>query len=75
MLDGACADLLIVSACTGSELGLFVVECEAAGVELRSRPTVDGTRKQAAVELELLTADQFEEWVRPDRMLGPRGEA
>ncbi len=33
------------------------------------------TLKQAAVELELVTADQFEQWVRPERMLGPRGEA
>ncbi len=28
------------------------------------------TLKQAAVELELLTAEQFDEWVRPEKMIG-----
>jgi fumarate hydratase class II len=32
----------------------------------------DKTLKQAAVELELLTEQQFEELVRPEQMLGPR---
>jgi fumarate hydratase class II len=30
------------------------------------------TLKEAAIALELLTAEQFDEWVRPDNMLGPR---
>ncbi|MCH2375070.1 MAG: class II fumarate hydratase [Planctomycetes bacterium] len=33
----------------------------------------DGTSlKEAAVELKLLTSDQFDEWVRPERMVGPK---
>ncbi|WP_366554929.1 class II fumarate hydratase [Aquibaculum sediminis] len=34
--------------------------------------TENTTLKQAAVELGLLTAEQFEEWVRPEEMIGPR---
>ncbi len=34
--------------------------------------TENTTLKEAAVALELLTAEQFDEWVRPDNMLGPR---
>jgi fumarate hydratase class II len=30
------------------------------------------TLKDAAVALGLLTAEQFDRWVRPDTMLGPR---
>ena len=33
----------------------------------------DGTSlKEAAVELKLLTSEQFDEWVRPERMVGPK---
>jgi fumarate hydratase class II len=32
------------------------------------------TLKEAAIALELLTAEQFDEWVRPDNMLGPRSK-
>ena len=32
----------------------------------------DTTLQEAAVALGLLTAEQFEEWVRPEDMLGPR---
>ncbi|MGP1395607.1 MAG: class II fumarate hydratase [Inquilinaceae bacterium] len=31
-----------------------------------------GTLKQAAVELGLLTEEQFDQWVRPETMVGPR---
>ena len=32
----------------------------------------DGTTlKEAAIALELLTSEQFDEWVRPERMVGP----
>ena len=34
--------------------------------------TENTTLKEAAIALELLTAEQFDEWVRPDNMLGPR---
>jgi fumarate hydratase class II len=33
------------------------------------------TLKKAAVVLGLLTAEQFDEWVKPEDMLGPRGKA
>ncbi|HEX9792147.1 MAG TPA: class II fumarate hydratase [Kiloniellales bacterium] len=33
------------------------------------------TLKKAAVTLGLLTAEQFDEWVKPEDMLGPRGKA
>ncbi len=33
------------------------------------------TLKQAAVALGLLTAEQFDEWVRPENMLGPRASS
>ena len=29
------------------------------------------TLKQAALALELLTAEEFDQWVRPEAMLGP----
>ena len=32
----------------------------------------DMTLKEAAIKLGLLTAEQFERWVRPETMLGPR---
>jgi alkylation response protein AidB-like acyl-CoA dehydrogenase len=51
VLDGARANRLIVSACSGSELGLFVVERDGPGIETTARSSVDGTRKQADVEL------------------------
>ena len=34
----------------------------------------DKTLKAAAVELGLLTAEQFDDWVRPEDMLGPRAK-
>ncbi|MDF2094376.1 class II fumarate hydratase [Aquibaculum arenosum] len=34
--------------------------------------TENTTLKQAAVELGLLTAEQFDAWVRPEEMIGPR---
>lgn len=41
---GDAADLLIVSARTGEETGLFLVDPKAPGVRLRGYPTVDGHR-------------------------------
>ena len=29
------------------------------------------TLKESALELEILTGDQFDEWVKPEKMLGP----
>ena len=34
----------------------------------------NSTLKEAAVALELLTAEQFDDWVKPDNMLGPRAK-
>ncbi len=34
--------------------------------------THDMTLKEAAIKLGLLTSEQFEQWVRPEHMLGPR---
>lgn len=31
-----------------------------------------GTLKETAIKLKLLTAEQFDEWVRPENMLGPK---
>jgi len=30
------------------------------------------TLKEAALQLELLTSEQFDQWVRPEKMLGPK---
>ena len=30
------------------------------------------TLRESALELELLTNEQFDEWVRPEEMIGPR---
>jgi len=35
----------------------------------------NSTLKAAAIELGLLTAEQFDQWVRPENMLGPRTKA
>ncbi|MFQ5417502.1 MAG: acyl-CoA dehydrogenase family protein [Myxococcota bacterium] len=56
VLDGYCADLLIVAArAPGSEgaegVGLFAVPGDAPGVLRRALPTVDQTRRQAEVSL------------------------
>ena len=32
------------------------------------------TLKEAAMALDLLTAEQFDQWVKPENMLGPRGK-
>ncbi len=35
----------------------------------------NSTLKEAAMALGLLTAEQFDQWVKPENMLGPRGKA
>ncbi|HXN40692.1 MAG TPA: class II fumarate hydratase, partial [Myxococcaceae bacterium] len=30
------------------------------------------TLKEAALELKLVTAEQFDQWVRPEKMIGPK---
>jgi alkylation response protein AidB-like acyl-CoA dehydrogenase len=50
--DAVAADAVIVTASgTDDELGAFVVARDAPGIEIAATPTVDGTRKFAAVTL------------------------
>jgi len=51
VLDGATADLLIVSARTGEGVSLFAVSADADGLSRTGLDTLDATRKQARVEL------------------------
>ena len=56
VVDGGCADLLIVAArregSSGEEgISLFVVPGDAPGIERRTLPTMDQTRRQAEVAL------------------------
>ncbi len=41
-----------------------------AGKIAKKAHAEDKTLKQAAIELELLTEEQFDEWVRPEDMIG-----
>jgi alkylation response protein AidB-like acyl-CoA dehydrogenase len=50
VLDGHTADLLVVTAVDGDEPGMYLVEAAAAGVVTTPLPTMDLTRKVAAVE-------------------------
>ncbi|MDW5592779.1 acyl-CoA dehydrogenase family protein [Conexibacter stalactiti] len=52
VLDGALAQLLVVSATVDGEPALFAVEADAAGVTIAAQPTLDGTRGQATVTLD-----------------------
>jgi alkylation response protein AidB-like acyl-CoA dehydrogenase len=57
VIDGASAELLIVAArAPGSRgdagVGLFLVPADAQGVEIRALPTMDPTRRQAALTLD-----------------------
>lgn len=50
VIDGACADQLMVVARTPEGLGLFVVAADAAGIVRTPMPTMDLTRKLARIE-------------------------
>jgi alkylation response protein AidB-like acyl-CoA dehydrogenase len=50
VLDGALADLLLVSAWTDRGLSLFAVDGDATGITKTRLPTMDLTRKQAELE-------------------------
>jgi alkylation response protein AidB-like acyl-CoA dehydrogenase len=52
VLDGHVADLLLVVATTGEGLGVFAVDGGAEGVRRRLLPTMDQTRKLAAIDLD-----------------------
>jgi alkylation response protein AidB-like acyl-CoA dehydrogenase len=49
VLDGHIADIIVVSARHGDETGLYLVDTRAAGITATPRPTMDLTRKIAAV--------------------------
>jgi len=51
VLDGAGADVLLLAARTGAEVGLFACEAGAPGLTRQARPVLDGTRPQALVIL------------------------
>jgi alkylation response protein AidB-like acyl-CoA dehydrogenase len=50
VLDGHVADLFVVTALDGDEPGMYLVEAPSAGVVTTPLPTMDLTRKMAAVE-------------------------
>jgi alkylation response protein AidB-like acyl-CoA dehydrogenase len=50
VLDGHVADLLVVTAREGDEAGLYLVDARSAGITTTLLPTMDLTRKIAAVE-------------------------
>jgi alkylation response protein AidB-like acyl-CoA dehydrogenase len=52
VLEAAMADLLVVSARLGADLGLFMVETDRPGVSLVDTPSLDATRRQADVTLD-----------------------
>ena len=64
VVDGATADLIVVSAQTPSSPALFAVEGEAAGLERIPIPTFDQTRRLARLELS----------GTPARLLGTAGD-
>jgi alkylation response protein AidB-like acyl-CoA dehydrogenase len=49
VLDGHLADLILVVADVGGGLGVFVVDSDAPGVEIRQIPVLDPTRRQAEI--------------------------
>ena len=51
VLDGHLADLMVVAARIGEEVGLFVIETDGRGVEINQTPVLDPTRRQAEVRL------------------------
>jgi alkylation response protein AidB-like acyl-CoA dehydrogenase len=65
VVDGAAAQLLLVSASTEGGSALFAVEAGASGVVVAGVPGVDPTRAQATVELTQV----------PARLLGTPGDA
>ncbi len=55
VIDGHTADLLVVSAMTGSDMELFLVPATSPGVHRRPLDTLDQTRKQAEIRLDGVT--------------------
>ena len=58
--DGDVADFFIVSAKSGSEVGLFLVESSSDGVEVTSQPTLDPSRSHAAISFKNAKAETLD---------------
>lgn len=65
VLDGASADLILVTARTSTGLSLFAVDASVCGLTRRELPTLDLTRRQAEVCFERA----------PARLIGAEGQA
>lgn len=61
VVDGATAALLVLPARAGGELGLFLVEAGAPGLERRALPTLDRTRRLGEVRLRGTPAERLGE--------------
>jgi alkylation response protein AidB-like acyl-CoA dehydrogenase len=64
--DALGTDILLVAAGTPDGLGAFVVDTGAPGVMITATPTVDGTRKEATVELAAAEAEPLGEGDRSE---------
>jgi alkylation response protein AidB-like acyl-CoA dehydrogenase len=63
--DAGAADVFVVTASTDEGVGLFAVDAGAPGLRVSPTPTVDGTRKEARLDLDAV----------PARRLGDAGDA
>lgn len=59
VVDGATADLVLVAARVGAEIGLFAVEGDARGLTREPLPTVDVTRAVVRLELDQVAATRI----------------
>ena len=69
--EGRIAELMHQSLMLVTALNPHIGYDNAAKVAKKAY-TENSTLKEAAVALGLLTAEQFDQWVRPENMLGPR---
>jgi alkylation response protein AidB-like acyl-CoA dehydrogenase len=74
VLDGHIADILVVSARHGDETGLYLVDTRAAGTTTTLLPTMDLTRKIAAVEFRDTPAQRLGEPGNAHRVLARVGD-
>lgn len=65
VIDGATAELVLVTARSDAGFSLFAVDSAASGLEVEPLSTLDLTRKQAHLRLEAV----------PARLIGPEGAA
>lgn len=58
---------LVISVC------VCVSSCLAAHSQVAKKAHKEGTTlKQATLALELLTEEEFDQWVKPENMIGPK---